>query len=166
VNEVSEESLREVAGVWEDWMSQVAVFDSDNAVEAMLSGRADIALTWSGDAAALLAKSPTYHYVMPVEGAHRYVDYLAIPRRAPNRDVAEQFIDFILRPDISLMISAAIPFTNPNQEAFKLLSDQEKANPASYPPGDADLESFRAIGDMSERVEKLYNDLRFHPDRR
>ena len=161
VNEVTPEVLQKVRTVWEEWMPQVAVFDSDTAARVMLSGNADIALTWSGDAGTLLQRSPVYQYVLPKEGAHRYVDCLAIPRGAHHQDAAEQFINFILRPEISLMISAEIPFTNPNQEAFKRLSEAERSNPASYPQGDPDLRSFRAIGEMVEHVEKLYNDLRF-----
>ena len=142
-------------------MPQVAVFDSDTAADVMIAGRADVALTWSGDAAVLLAASPKYQYILPQEGAHRYVDCLAIPRGADRRDEAEDFINFILRPEISLMISAEIPFTNPNQAAYNRLSKAAKANPASYPQGDADLKAYRAIGEMVEHVEKLYNDLRF-----
>ena len=99
------------------------MFDSDTAARVMLSGNADIAVTWSGDAASLLAQSSDYKFVLPEEGAHRYVDCLAIPRGAPNRDAAEEFINFILRPEISLMISAEIPFTNPNAKAFAQLSE-------------------------------------------
>ena len=164
VNEVTPEVLDKVRGVWEQWMPQVAIFDSDNAAEVMLRGRADLALTWSGDAGALLEESPAFQYIYPREGAHRYVDCLAIPRGAPNRDAAEQFINFILRPEISIMISEQIPFTNPNQEAFKRLSEAARSNPASYPPGNADLRSFRALGEMAERVDKLFNDLRFRRD--
>ena len=161
VNEVTPEVLERVKPVWEEWMPQVAIFDSDTAAQVMINGSADVALTWSGDAGLLLAESPVYKFVLPEEGAHRYVDCLAIPRGTKNQDAAEEFINFILRPEISLMISAEIPFSNPNQEAFKQLSDAERSNPASYPQGNPDLRSFRDIGDMVEQVEKLYNDLRF-----
>ncbi len=161
VNEVTPEVLEQVKPVWEAWIPQVAVFDSDTAAQVMISGNADIALTWSGDAGILLGKSPIYQYVLPKEGAHRYVDCLAIPRGAKHQDAAEQFMNFILRPEISLMISAEIPFTNPNQAAFKQLSEAARSNPASYPQGNPDLRGFREIGDMVEQVEKLFNDLRF-----
>ena len=165
VNDVTPEVLQQVRGVWEDWMPQVAVFDSDTAADVMLAGRADVALTWSGDAATLLAKSPKYKFILPQEGTHRYVDCLAIPRGAEHREQAEDFINFILRPEISLMISAEIPFTNPNGVAYGQLTEAEKLNPASYPQGDPDLRAYRSIGDMVEHVEKLYNDLRFgQPD--
>ena len=142
-------------------MPQVAVFDSDTAADVMIDGAADIALTWSGDAATLLAKSSRYQYILPSAGAHRYVDCLAVPKGAPHRDAAEEFINFILRPDVSLMLSAEIPFTNPNAAAFEKLSKRAKSNPASYPPEDSNLKSFRSIGEMFDQVEKVFNDVRF-----
>lgn len=163
VNHVTPEVLQQVETVWKEWMPQVGVFDSDNAADVMISGDADVALTWSGDAATLLAASTAYQFVLPEEGVHRYVDCLAIPRGAPHRESAEKFMNFILRPDVSLMISKTIPFTNPNREAFTKLTETERSNPASYPKGDLALKSFRDIGDMTEQVEKLYNDLRFRP---
>ncbi len=161
VNEVTPEVLTEVRQVWSDWMPQIAVFDSDTAADVMIDGAADIALTWSGDAATLLAKSSRYKYILPSAGAHRYVDCLAIPKGAPHREAAEEFINFILRPDVSLMLSAEIPFTNPNAAAFEKLSKRAKSNPASYPPEDANLKSFRSIGEMFDQVEKVFNDVRF-----
>ncbi len=163
INDVNDDVLAAVQPVWENWIPQIAVFDSDNAVRVMLSGQADIAITWSGDAARLLAKSPSYQYVLPREGAPRYVDCLAIPRGAADHEAAEEFMNFILRPDISVMISEAIPFTNPNQQAFQKLPKAMQTNPASYPPADARLKSFRSIGEMVDRVEKLYNSIRFRP---
>ena len=161
VNDVTPEVLDRVRDVWEEWMPQVAVFDSDTAANVMLAGKADIALTWSGDAAILLAASPKYKFILPKEGAHRFVDCLAIPQGSDRRDEAEDFMNFILRPEISLMISAELPFTNPNQAAYRRLSTAARSNPASYPQGNPDLRSYLSIGDMGEQVEKLYNDLRF-----
>jgi spermidine/putrescine transport system substrate-binding protein len=139
------------------------VFDSDNAAKLMLRGEADIALTWSGDAALLLSQSKAFQFVLPKEGAHQYVDFLAIPQGAHHQEAAEKFINFILRPDVSLMISKAIPFTNPNQVAYQQLSDEARQNAASYPPGNPHLKAHREIGEMSEQVEKLYYELRYGP---
>jgi len=163
VNQADEETLRDVGQVWRRWMPQVAVFDSDTAARLMLKGEADIALTWSGDAATLLAASSDFQFVIPAAGAHRYVDCLAIPRGAANRDAAERFIDFILRPEISVMISRNLPFTNPNREALTRLSPEEKTNPASYPRGEPEFHSFRPLGKRYEHVEKLYYQSRFRP---
>jgi spermidine/putrescine transport system permease protein len=98
--------------------------------------------------------------VLPVEGAHQFLDVLAIPSGAKHRVAAHQFIDYILRPEVSILISQAFPYTNPNAAARKLLTAEQRANPASYPPSDAKLESFRDIGKAAAEIDRLVTDLK------
>jgi spermidine/putrescine transport system substrate-binding protein len=95
-----------------------------------------------------------------VEGTHLFVDSLAIPKGAPHKDNAHLFINYILRPEVSKLISEEFPYTNPNAEARKLLTPEELANPASYPPGNPKLELFHDIGKASADIDKLVTDLK------
>ena len=71
-------------------------------------------------------------------------------------------MNFVLRPEVSKLISDAFPYTNPNLEARKLLTDAQRANPASYPPpgAEAGLETFRDIGEESSEVDALVSELK------
>ena len=71
-------------------------------------------------------------------------------------------MDFVLRPEVSKLISDAFPYTNPNLAARKLLTDAQRANPASYPSPEAEkgLETFRDIGDESSEVDALVSELK------
>jgi spermidine/putrescine transport system substrate-binding protein len=89
-----------------------------------------------------------------------FIDSLAIPTTAQNVPAAHQFIDYLLRPEVSVKISAEFPYTNPNVEARKLLSEAERANAASYPPSDAKLTTFRDIGAAAADVDKLFTDIK------
>jgi spermidine/putrescine transport system substrate-binding protein len=89
-----------------------------------------------------------------------FIDNLAIPKGAEHVDTAHKFIDYILRPKVSVLISKEFPYTNPNVEARKLLTEKERANPASYPPGNPKLTTFRDIGPMAADVDKLFTDLK------
>jgi spermidine/putrescine transport system substrate-binding protein len=116
---------------------------------------------WSGEAAILINEAPgKFVYVLPKEGAHMFIDNLAIPKGAKNVDTAHRFIDYILRPEVSKRISEEFPYTNPNVEARKLLTDKERANAASYPPGDPKLSTFRDIGPLAADVDKMITDLK------
>ena len=68
-------------------------------------------------------------------------------------------MDFILRPEVSKLISTAFPYTNPNAAARKLLTPEELANPASYPK-DGKLETFRDIGKVAADIDRLVTDLK------
>ena len=85
-----------------------------------------------------------------------------MPKTCTHRAAAEQFINYILRPEVSRRISDAFPYTNPNLAARKLLSPAQLANPASYPPEGTlrALDTFRDIGAMSSEVDALVSELK------
>jgi spermidine/putrescine transport system substrate-binding protein len=138
----------------------VKVFDSDAPGSALLDGSAEIGIVWSGEAALLWQKDRRYQYVLPAEGAHRFVDSLAIPHDAPDEETALQFIDYCLRPEVSVRISKAYPYTNPNAAARHLLTPEELANPASYPPGNVALPMLHNEGNDTKAVEAFVGEIR------
>lgn len=158
-NDLTPENLAKAKPVLADWVKLIKVYDSDSPKRALLDGEVDLGVVWSGEAALLYKENPKYQYVIPAEGAHQFVDLLAIPMQSKNRAAAHKFIDYILRPEVSKKISDAFPYTNPNGEARKLLSDAERANPASYPPV-GKLETFRHIGKTSQAIDELVTDLK------
>lgn len=160
-DQVSQESLARVRPVLASWLPLVRVYDSDSPKTALLGGDVDLGIVWSGEAAVLIREQPgRFAYVLPEEGAHMFIDNLAIPKDAKNVAAAHAFLDYVLRPEVSRKISEAFPYTNPNLEARKLLSDAERANPASYPPGDPQLETFRDIGALAADVDALFTELK------
>ncbi len=158
---VTKENLEKVRPVLAAWLPLVKVYDSDSPKTALLNGDVDLGIAWSGEAAILIKEQPgKFAYVLPKEGAHMFIDNLVIPKGAQHVDAAHQFIDYILRPEVSLQISEEFPYTNPNLEARKLLSPEDQANPASYPPGNPKLATFRDIGALAADVDKLFTDLK------
>jgi len=158
---VTKENLEKVRPVLAKWLPLVKVYDSDSPKTALLGGDVDLGVVWSGEAAILINEQPgKFAYHLPKEGAHMFIDNLAIPKGAENVENAHKFIDYILRPEVSVQISREFPYTNPNVEARKLLTPAERANPASYPPGNPKLSTFRDIGALGADVDKLFTDLK------
>lgn len=157
VNDVSDQNLETIKPMLRDWLSKVKVYDSDSPRTPMLSGDTDIGIVWSGEGALLFDENPKFQWVMPAEGVHMFVDNLAIPKTARNKEMAEEFMNFILRPDISKLISDEYPYYNPNAEARQLLSEEQLNNPASYPPGFdvTTAELFTDIGEQASAVDEL-----------
>jgi spermidine/putrescine transport system substrate-binding protein len=159
-NKIDAASLAKVRPVIANWVKLVKVYDSGSPKTALLNGDVDIGIVWSGEAALLWNEDKKFKYVLPVEGAHRFIDIFAIPADAPHKDAAHAFINYILRPEVSKIISRDFPYTNPNLEARKLLSEDELANPASYPSGSPKLETFRDIGKAAADIDRLMTDLK------
>ena len=159
VNDVSKDNLRKIRPTLATWIPLVRVFDSDSPKTALLNGDVDLGVVWSGEAALCYEKDKKFQYILPAEGAHMFIDSLCIPTTAPNKEGAMMFMNYILRPEVSKLISDKFPYTNPNLEARKLLSKEQLANPASYPKP-AKLEIFRDIGKAAADVDRLVTDLK------
>ena len=160
INEINAEALAKARPVVAEWVKLIKLYDSDSPKTALLNGDVDLGIVWSGEAALLWAEDKKFRYVLPVEGAHQWVDLLAIPAEAPNKAAAHKFINYILRPEVSRLVSDAFPYTNPNLGARKLLSEEQRANYASYPEGANKLEAFRDIGRAASEIDRMMTDLR------
>jgi len=161
-NEINKKTLAKAREVLVKWLPLVKVYDSDSPKTALINGDVDLGVVWSGEGAILVAQNKKFRWVVPKEGTHLFIDSLAIPKGAKHPGNAHQFINFILRPDISKMISDEFPYTNPNLEAQKLLSKEQLANPASFPSAEEmkRLEVFRDIGGMASSIDELITDLK------
>ncbi|MCF7689580.1 MAG: spermidine/putrescine ABC transporter substrate-binding protein [Cephaloticoccus sp.] len=159
-SEINRDSLAKVRPVIADWVKLVKVFDSDSPKTPLLNGDVDLGIVWSGEAALLWNEDQKFKYVLPAEGAHRFIDILAIPADAPHKAEALALINYILRPDVSRIISDNFPYTNPNLAARELLTPEQLANPASYPVEPGKLETFRDIGKAAADIDRLMTDLK------
>jgi len=160
INEITPEALARARPLVAEWVQLVKLYDSDSPKTALLNGDVDLGIVWSGEAAQLWNEDKKFRYVLPEEGAHQWLDLLAIPAAARHPAAAHQFIDYLLRPEVSKLISDAFPYTNPNLGARKLLTPEQLANYASYPEGATKLEAFRDIGKAASEIDRMMTDLR------
>jgi spermidine/putrescine-binding protein len=157
INEVSDENLEKVKPVLAKWLPLVKVFDSDSPKTALLNGDVALGVVWGGEGAILLNENKKFKWVVPAEGAHLFVDCLAIPKTAKHVKNAHLFMDFVLRPEISVKISEAFPYLNPNAAARELLTPEQRGNHASFPTADelARMQIFKDIGEQATKIDEL-----------
>jgi spermidine/putrescine transport system substrate-binding protein len=161
VNEVTDENLEKVRPVIAKWLPLVKVYDSDSPKTAMLNGDVAVGVVWSGEGAILTNENKKFKWVLP-PGAHLFVDSLAVPKTAAHPKNAQLFMNFILRPKVSTLISDDFPYLNPNAEARKLLKPEQLANPASFPTAEelGKMETFKDIGSQASKIDDLITTLK------
>jgi spermidine/putrescine transport system substrate-binding protein len=159
INDMTNENLAKVKPMLAEWVKLIKKYDSDSPKTDLLQGNVDIGIIWNGEAALVLNGDKRFKFVLPAEGSHRYIDNLAIPADAPNKELAASFLEHCLRPATSKQISDKWPYTNPNGEARKLLTPEQRDNPASYPQM-KDFQTFHDIGKQAAEVDKLMTALR------
>ncbi|OJU18540.1 MAG: hypothetical protein BGN88_13100 [Clostridiales bacterium 43-6] len=135
----------------------IKLFDSDSPKTSMISGETSIGFMWCAEVALAMAENPDIVPVYPEEGISLMIDNFVIPAGAKNKKNAELFINFILRPEISKMVSAEYPYVNPNKAAYDILPDSYKNNPASNPPAEA-LKKGQLVKNLGDNA-KLYDDV-------
>jgi spermidine/putrescine transport system substrate-binding protein len=71
-------------------------------------------------------------------------------------------MNYILQPEVSKKISEAFPYLNPNMEAVKLLTEEQRNNPASFPSKKdlAKMEIFKDIGERGSVIEEIVTSLK------
>ena len=162
VNDVSDKNLEKAKGVLADWIPLIKVYDSDSPKTALLNGDVAIGVVWGGEGAILLNENKKFRWVIPAEGTHLFIDSLAIPKTAKNFANAEKFMNYILQPEVSKKISEAFPYLNPNKEAVKLLTEEQRNNPASFPSAKdlTKMEIFKDIGERGSVIEEIVTSLK------
>lgn len=132
----------------------------DDGQEILARGEADIVIEYSGDIFQIMdeCECDTYAYVIPKEGTNFWVDSLAIPKGAPNKALAEVFIDYVLSPQVAADISNYTAFGTPNLVALEdgLIDPELAEDPAIYPSEEGKEHLFFAL--QSADREALLND--------
>lgn len=118
-------------------MPNVRTFNSDAPRMPFMEGETYLGLAWNGEV--IMAQDqgmPELDFVYPKEGAIMWMDNMVIPKNAKNRDNAYKFIDFILQPKYSAMLSEEIGYGSPNEAAKKEMPPELANNAIVYPPAE------------------------------
>jgi spermidine/putrescine transport system substrate-binding protein len=105
-------------------LPNVLAFDTDTIKQKFIAEEAWIGTVWSGDAAYIFDETENVEFVVPEEGATIWADTLAIPNGAKNKEMAEKFINYLLEPEVSVINYESIGYSNPNEQAYSLHSQE------------------------------------------
>lgn len=90
----------------------------DEIFTKMESGEAAISAYYTGDFLTMYGNNEDLAFVYPKEGTNIFVDAMAIPKGAINKEAAELYINFMLDPFISQANAEFICYASPNTEVI------------------------------------------------
>jgi spermidine/putrescine transport system substrate-binding protein len=99
----------------------------------VMAESADIGMAYNGDVIQSMSECDFISFSNPKEGTVVWVDSLCIPSKAPNADLANAFINFILSPEIGAQLSNYNQYATPNKMALPMITPEDLKNPAIYP---------------------------------
>jgi spermidine/putrescine transport system substrate-binding protein len=101
--------------------------------DQLVSGDVLAAHMWNTTAQQAIDASPNIAFVYPAEGYAVYPDCAVILRESRHVELAHQFINFLLRPDIAAANALAARTTTTNAAARQLFPPAFRDNPTLYP---------------------------------
>ncbi|MCK6507732.1 spermidine/putrescine ABC transporter substrate-binding protein [Myxococcota bacterium] len=113
----------------------------------LVSGDVWIAQLWNGDTMQAKAEQAEIEYLVPKEGSTIWTDSLVIPKSAPHKRAAHEFMNYILRPEVAASISNFTGYGTPVEPAMAML-----AQPVPYPSGE-ELSRLEYQGDLARATE-------------
>jgi len=104
--------------------------------DQLVSGDVLVAQLWSTTAQQAIDAAPHLTFTYPAEGFPFYCDCAVILRESRRVRLAHQFLDYLLRPDVSARIVEATKSATANGAARALLPEAVRTNPVLYPPAE------------------------------
>ena len=108
-------------------MPNVAAFNSDNPANPYMEGEVNLGMIWNGSAFVARQAGTPIDVVWPKEGGIFWMDSLAIPANAKNKEGALKLINFLLRPDVAKQVAETIGFPPPNLAARMVIHSPRAA---------------------------------------
>lgn len=103
-------------------------YDTDTIKQKFIAEDAWIGTMWSGDAAFAHQDNPHISFVVPKEGAVIWADTLAIPKGAKNKELAEEFINYLYDPAVCAKNYEYIGYNDPRKDAETYHSAEYNSN--------------------------------------
>ena len=152
-----------------DLKPNILLFNSDTPETSIITGEAWAGLVYNGNATLAFREDPNVAYICPTEGCGLWFDNLVIPKGAPHADAANAFLNFVLDPKESILITKEFPYSNPNQAALEQFKASDSAGydaymafPGTNPPTDfiAHAIAVHDVGDATKIYDQLWTDLK------
>lgn len=137
----------------EPWLKDLAqnikIYDSDTAFSALAANEVAAGIVYNMDAALAIDENPDIEVVYTTEECEMSVDNFVMTANTQHQEEAEQFIDFIHRPEVYAQCLEAYPAISMNEKGFDMMSDEYKSNEGAD-PDKAEIERAHLIGDVGD----------------
>ena len=140
----------------------VRAYTSDTYMDLLTSGDVWISYGFSGDIYQVRKQNKSVKYVIPKQGTMIGVDNMCILKGAKNVDLAHEFINYILDPQVAAEIANEILYPSPNEAAYQYIDKAVFNDPSIYPPQEVldKCEFLRDIGDGLQLYEKAWTEIK------
>ncbi|MCU1718063.1 extracellular solute-binding protein [Pseudomonas sp. 5P_3.1_Bac2] len=107
--------------------------DSERYIDDLNQGKLCVAMAWVGDALAAANAGQPVEFSVPEEGSVVFIDSLVIPSSATRPDLAYQFINYVMQPEVAALTTNYTLYPSGNADAKQFLDENLRNQPLLYP---------------------------------
>lgn len=152
-NTENEKEIREAAALLKQ---QKFAYYMDEIFDLFPSGGLALGTYYAGDYLYVAEENEDLKFVIPECGTNIFNDAMCIPKNAGNQELAEKFINFMLRADVGKDNTEYLGYSTPSSAVLEILDEDMKNNEIAYPERKENWEAFR---NLSEETNALMRDL-------
>jgi spermidine/putrescine-binding protein len=133
-------------------------FDSKTYLRDLAAGKLVACQAFSSDLLIAQQQRPSLRFVLPPQGATRWIDSLVIPNDAARPGRAHEFISYFLRPEVAAGVSSAAKVDTGNAQAFERLAPEIRNNPTIFPPAEVlkKISFLENLGDDQQKFDAAW----------
>ncbi len=131
---------------------------SEEVRDQVVAGDVLAAQMWAQVAQVAMDNSTNLAFSFPAEGFALYADNLCILRESKHAELAHEFVNFILRPEVNVAICKEMRTATANAAARALLPAAQRDDEVLYPRADVLRrgEWFRSLSSTAQRLRDRY----------
>ncbi len=149
INETDESNLRDALQLLDKQFPIVYAYFVDEIGDEMISGNAQLALIYSGEAAYAMDFNENLAYTIPKEGSNLWIDSWFIPKTCQNEEAALLFLDYLCSEEAAMANFEYVYYASPIISVIESLDEDVRSNEAVIPSKEslANCEVFTSIDD-------------------
>ena len=161
-NTKSEKELQKARDVVVRWKKNLAKFENEQYKSGLANGEFLLVHGYVGDLLQIQAQNPDIGIFFPKEGFVTTCDCMVILQGAKNVALAHQWINFMLDPKVAAENTEFMQYLCPNKDAYPLLSESIRNNPAVMLPEDikAVAEVNLDLGEENAKYTKIWDEIK------
>ncbi len=153
-----DEAVIEATLPWlQEFNKNVKAYDSDSPKTLLISNEVAVGVVYNTDIGAAIDENENIQVISTVEPGEMSIDNFVITAGSQNKENAELFIDFMLRPEIYKIALEEFPGLCVNDAALEILDDSYLNNPGSNVDAE-EIERAHLIEDVGEAVS-IYDEV-------
>ena len=138
----------------------VLAYGTDDLAGKVMSGTAALAVVYSGEGRYAASEADNLKFVIPEEGTNVAIDNMVILKTSKHQAEAEQFINFMSRPEISLKNAQYTYYQTINSGAKELMSEEEKSDASALPAIDMESGKFEYFTSSNEPYVEAWTEIK------